>query len=683
MGEKTKKETTAEAEEAYVSTLTPWMILLAIVMPVLFWFINMPLHSISGEWWVWPGWFPPGILVMVLIVAAVCKATGRPLPRPQYMATFFSICFIMSGFLYATYGLHSWTYFPMWTVNQGWWVLGQWDATYRTIAYDVVPSFAAPKETAVLNAFYTGGAFNFGAWFPSMAFWALWAIVCYCGGYLWMVPFAKPLVKVEKHIFPAMVPSTYTIKWSKEEGKSGLLGLSFDRSYWVGAVIGFLIFMPTAVGALTPITIPFYIAEPPINSWIQNLMIPILPGARFAGFFGTIDIPLLALAPMDVLVSAVIYYVLAGIIYPVVGVKLGILPYYPGIENTNVLQAEQGPFKAQWWAAWGVVTGVGLWMFWRYRDRWINLFRVAFTPEKYPNLPREEDGINQRLLAFGIIGSLILLMAMWVALGANPIVTVISVLYFMVIFAGWTRYMADSSHPTSLLYWYPAHYYIGQFVGAWGPMPDSRAVNTLLPMASTFGAGYNRMSATGPHTQFMVYSLANENKVRFKDVLVITIITTAVAGICVAFLTPWWYTVFGGQQRLGMINYHNWFWPWIWNMTGGTSPWKISEAEFVGYTVSGIVLVFGCFQLRAMFPWFFFNPIGIMIPAALGGVNHGMYAVWALILKYVVLKLGGVKWFEGTYTKVAVGVGAGAGIMYFISATIAFFTRTIPAMLAL
>ena len=273
-----------EKREEYVSILKPWIIIAAVLMPPIFWFLNMPLHAFV-QWWVWPAWFPPHFLIVIAILWLWRKWTGRPMPCPQYLVAIFTMCYIVSGWSYLQYGIHYWTFFPMFT-NWGHYVRGLWDETYRTLTWGAFPWFTAPHDLDVLRAFYEGGIYNAGPWLPSIAFASLYLIILYCGGYFWVVPLYKPSVKVEKHAFPYVAPMAYTIDWATREmeGKISLLNfrITLSKLFWAGFVLGAPTYIPSMISALTPITFPIYLISPPVNAWIQSILEHVPPGAMFS-----------------------------------------------------------------------------------------------------------------------------------------------------------------------------------------------------------------------------------------------------------------------------------------------------------------------------------------------------------------------------------------------------------------
>ncbi|MEM3648046.1 MAG: DUF6785 family protein [Thermoproteota archaeon] len=673
----------ATSEEEYVSILKPAILVMAALMPLVFFFLNIDLHA-KVEWWVWPAWFPPHFFIILLVIYLWSRLTRRPMMRPQYLVAIFTICYLVSGWSYMLYGIHYWTMFPMFTGSYGYWIHGLWDETYRTLTWNAFPAFTAPHSIPVLEAYYRGGAFDFGPWLPSMLFFSLWMIVVYIGSYFFVLPLYKPLVKVERLPFPYAAAAAHTIQWStaQPEDKTFLFSLksASSKAFWIGFVIGMMTYLPSVISALTPITFPIYLISPPVNTWIQSYMTPILPGAKFDGWFAPAEVVLAAFAPMDTLFTAFLYWLITAVIYPVVGVKMGFLPYYQGIESTAVYFQEEGPFKADWFAYWGVVPGVAIWMIYRYRDNFINIFKVGLNPKKYPDLAHEEEGLSYRMIALGIIGFLILLIVMWIAVGANPLMSIIGPVYFILYMYGWVRVQAEGMHTASSTYHILPFYDMGAALGQWGPRPDPRAITSLTAFLSTGQPGFERQSAVSMPNQFLIYKISYENKTRLKDIFIITIITVVSASIVVTFLTPWWYAVNGGRETLGMVEYHQWNWSWIWNLTGGTPPWKVTMFETIGYTFGGIAFTFIAYYLRARFTWFLINPIGIALPAV-WGMSHGMFWTWAFLIKLIVLRAGGARAFERYYTPFAIGFAMGTGVLYFFASIIVLFTRVLPLIM--
>ncbi|MEM4639007.1 MAG: DUF6785 family protein [Thermosphaera sp.] len=653
------------------SALKPWLIATAVIMPPLFFFLNAPLHMFV-QWWVWPAWFPPQWPVMMLIFYLIYKTMGKKITAPT-MVALLSIFYLVSGWTYLIGGTHCWTIFPLYTAGMGWFVHGLYAEPYRTLFWETVPGFVVPKNPEVIRAFYEGGSFDFGAWLVPSLFWALFWSFFYVGGFLSAYMIREPMIEIERLPFPYAMPTAFVIQEFdvEEEGKPRLFNfrLRSIKLFWIGFIIGFAFYIPTAISALTPITFPFYLMAPPFN--LNPYTRGILPGAKFNGWFAPNEIVVLAIAPRDALLTGVLWWILFGIIYPVVGVKAGFLPYYPGIEDGNEYYLTVGPFKAGWFGQLGVPIGLGLWILINYRKHLLRFFQAAFGKAKGTT---EED----RMVGIAHIVCWLAVLVLSIAISGNVIMAILAILWYHLIQYGWSRVQAEGMHTTAMMYYWGQFFDFGTYLGQWGPRPDPRALPSMLMFASFGGTGFLRQSAIGPANHIQVYKVANVSGTDPKDVLVLSSITMIVSAFTVAFLTPWWYTTFGGYLRQGCVEYHVWNLPVLWSYTGGTPP-VVGAAETAFYTLSGAIFTVLSYLARAKFPWFFINPVGVAL-VSVWGLHHGIFVLWAFILRELFTRLLGAKGFEQYYMPAAFGFAMGHGVLYWITAVIAFVTRAIPAI---
>ncbi|RLE87786.1 MAG: hypothetical protein DRJ67_03875 [Thermoprotei archaeon] len=664
----------AEEVKYKPSAVKPWSIILALIMPPIFFLLNAPLHMFV-QWWVWPAWFPPQWPVMMLFFYLFYKATGVK-PSAPTMVALLSIFYVVSGWTYLIGGTHCWTIFPLYTAGMGFFVHGLWADPYKDLFWKYTPGFVAPKDMRVLQAFYEGGTFDLGAWLGPIAFWSLFWSAFYVGGFLAAYMIRKPMIEVERLPFPYAQPTAYVIREfeAEEEGKPRLFNFRLRpiKLFWAGFLIGFAFYIPNAISALTPITFPYYLMAPPFN--LNPYTRAILPGAKFNGWFAPNEIVVLAIAPRDALLTGVIWWVLIGIIYPVVGVKMGFLPYYPGIEDTNEYYLTTGPFKNGWFGQLGVPVGLGLWALINYRHHIARFFqaltgKVTATDEPY------------KMVGLGFIACWLIVLILFVAATGNVVMAIVAIIWYILIQYGWCRVQAEGMHTTAMSYYWGQYFDFGTYLGQWGPRPDPRALPTLTMFASFGGTGFLRQSAIGPANHIQMYKVADVNRTDPRDVLILSAITMVSSAVTVAALTPWWYTTFGGYTRQGCVEYHVWNLPGIWQYTGGTPP-PVGAAETLGYTVSGVIFTILCYLARARFPWFFFNPVGVAL-VSVWGLEHGIFVLWAWVLREVFTRLLGAKGFEEYYMPAAFGFAMGHGLLYWTTAVIAFFTRAIPAMTAL
>lgn len=654
------------------SAIRPWLIVLALVMPWLFFFLNAPLHMFV-QWWVWPAWFPPQWPVMMLLFYLFYKFTGKKITAPTMIALL-SIFYVVSGWTYLIGGTHCWTIFPLYTSGFGYYIHGLYAEPYRSVFWEYVPGFVAPKDPKVIEAFYAGGVFDLGAWFVPCLFWALYWSFFYVGGFLSAYVIREALVEVEKLPFPYAQPTAFVIREfdAVEEGKPRLFNFR-NRSimlFWIGFLVGFAFYIPTAISALTPITFPFYLMAPPfnLNPWTRT----ILPGAKFNGWFAPNEIVVLAIAPRDALLTGVLWWVIFGIIYPVIGVKMGFLPYYPGIEDGNDYYLTVGPFKAGWFGQLGVPVGLGLWILiwhWKYIVKYVN---AAF------GRVRGIAGGHDRVVGISWITCWLAVLVLASAMSGNVIMAIIALLWYHLYMYGWCRVQGEGMHTTSSVYYWGQFFDFGTYLGQWGPRPDVKALPSMLMFTAIGSAGFERQSAICPANHIQMYKVSDINRTDPWDVLFLSALTMISSAFAVAFLTPWWYTTFGGYLRQGCVEYHAWNLPAVWQYTGGTPP-PVGAAETAMYTVSGVIFTILCYLARARYPWFFINPVGVAL-VSVWGLAHGIFVLWAWVLREVFTRILGARGFEQYYMPAAFGFAMGHGVLYWITAVIALVTRAIPAI---
>lgn len=659
-----------------LSGLRPWIIATAIFFPLLSWFTNEIMIGMT-TWWNWPAILPLPIPVTITLFYLLSKISPRFKISAQEWGCLLTIMWLTAGTTWAENNVPYWTIVPLPTYNYARLLEGFNTEPYKSVYLQKIPSLLAPKNPAVLNAFYLGGVFDVSAWIGPLSFWVIWAIVLYCGSYLWTYPLRKPLIEAENLPFPWALPSAYAVVWNIEEdhGKPSIFSFKLIRTklFWIGLLIGILIYVPNSLSALTPIPLPTYINVIP---WDFNpVTMGVLPGAEFNSYLPLADAIASSLLPLDVLATCIVDWVVLGVIYPVIGVRTGLLPYTPGNEY-GVYDNTIGPFKREIFGQYGIPIGLGVWAIYHYRKYFVNMIRGGLQPSKYPEL-KEEDGVPSGLVAIGGIVFFFLLAMLFVAGGVPIIMALVGPAFYIVLTLGWVMLAsqapvgyASSYHGLNLSYYFD----MGTGLGQWGPRPDPNAFNAMQMWAS-FGSG-SRMASYAAHGQFLSYKMGSMTKTRGRDILYISIITMVSIAVCSQTLWPWFTTVFGGKNRLGTVDYQVWDIGGVWQLSNGSPP-TIGPAETWMYAILGILVTFACFILRARFAWFFLNPIGFQ----LGGPAWS--AIWLIgfLIKWISLRIGGSRAWENYTLPTVVGIALGNGMIYIITAFIAFFTRGLPTLM--
>jgi len=659
-------------ERVKPSGLKTWIIISAILIPPVGYFLNLVMQGF-GAWWNYPLIFPLPFFWHIVIFYLLTKVSKSFRLSPQELTLFFVICFITAGGMYAAYGFGYWTTTPLPHWNIGFATSGLNSEAYKSVFYEKVPPFIVPKDPVVMHAFWYGGAFDLGPWLVPALFWIVWGIGQFVGMAIWGYFLRKPLVETEKLPFPGIAPHTYLMKYytEEEEGTPVLFNfrLRLTKLFWIGLVIGMLLSIPGQVINFWPLAF----GGNALTNWPVNLLSITegpLPGALTSGNLYVTDVFVAQFIPLDALATAVLYWFVFGVIYQTLAVRTGLAPFPPGAGNEGAYAWNLGPFKWMQFSWIGLSLGLAATVVVRYRKHILEILKKGLKDEK-----AEDDGVSYRFLAWGALGTYLLQVVLFAVTGSPIIMALIIPVFFIFYMFGWTRMMGEVEEfmPSVDTYSYLV-FDAGTFLGQWGPRPSPGAFNTIL-MYYSYGTGV-RMSSMAMHHGFKSYKMAYETNTSGKEVLYITIISLLSTIIAVYFIWPWFMTSFGGYSRINSIRYNDWSLPGIYNWTYGTPP-ALTVEETWGYAILGIVVTPIIYFLRARFTWFFINPIGMLM------LPNGWWPTWlvAFVIKYAVLKFGGSRVFEERWLPMATGVCIGFGTLVLFGALITFFNVSLPTWL--
>jgi hypothetical protein len=162
-------------------------------------------------------------------------------------------------------------------------------------------------------------------------------------------------------------------------------------------------------------------------------------------------------------------------------------------------------------------------------------------------------------------------------------------------------------------------------------------------------------------------------KTRARDILIIMIVCSVVGAITANFISIWWV------HRFGLKNLSVYL-PFDGLSTSYTnSAFPITSDIFLSHTLGGALITILIYALRMRFTWFFLNPIGIALslfsPTWYGFPN----LLIALLVRWLVFKIGGSKLWEEKALPFLIGWTAGYSMNYVIVMWLAFFTKALPA----
>jgi hypothetical protein len=257
------------------------------------------------------------------------------------------------------------------------------DPAVRSWCWDLTPSFVAPKDAAAVEKAWRGlipgEMVDWALWLPSTAFWAIWLVVTTLIIVILVYTVVGPqTVEVERLVYPMSVPATVLLSsagsWVEVKGKakSKLFDLTDVRVkvFWIAFALGavFLSVIPMVMEVLpiVPILGASLWGEIPLP--FHQFTAAALPGAAFFTVFIIHQAILMTLLPYDVLITPIIIWLIFYVIYPTLGVRMGILPYEPDAEaRANVWFGLRPPFPMAEFGAIGLSLGVALLTLWEAR----------------------------------------------------------------------------------------------------------------------------------------------------------------------------------------------------------------------------------------------------------------------------------------------------------------------------
>jgi len=682
MEKSTKTEKAATEERKLISGLTPRVLIsipIIVFLAVLtqLWTQNLTL------WWAYLGWFPLPTIIYMVIFVIITRIYPKFELSPQEWVCFFTINYLCAGFWYTYQGIsHSMGDLPSYTQLRVLWILG--NEPYKSLLSNVVPGYMSPPVgSTALNAYFLGAkTMDWAAWMPHIGYWTVFLILITLMGFFWVSWLYKPLIEVQKLTYPAILPSIQLIEnyTQKEDKKRRLFNIKLSRLFWIGFPLGFLLHLPDFLR--------FWLPAIPPGEEIRVHVIDLspftrgaLPGAGFFGYFIPAEWPLYYMVPMDFLFSALVFYLVFAIIYPVVGIRSGILSYEPGREtNFGYYGVNEGPIKFNLLTGWGVALGLGLWVIYSNRSHFMGILRSVYSGAKgsetfgTPGIAYRSLGISTLLITLAFIIFL-------VGSAVPPLVAVAMVVTIILYHYGWTRFVGDIYEFWGSDMWWRYFYYdAGAISGAWPatpPAPVTQAsFNTMLLGSAT---GLERTCVIGnPANFFNLYKLGSALNTSPWDVLKTATITSIIVAIIATPLTIWWCTFMGGRNNLGVMPRDTWAGGAVYAFLGGT-PWPPSTPnplERYGLVFGGIILVFIVYMLRARYPWFILNPTGWMCLPTMTWM--WMNVLGMLIIKYLILKIGGARLFERG-VPLAVGILTGYGVAYATTSFTAWILLGVPA----
>ncbi|MEM1582826.1 MAG: hypothetical protein QXK89_10030 [Candidatus Bathyarchaeia archaeon] len=563
-----------------------------------------------------------------------------------------------------------------------------------------VPDYFFPNDPQIIEAFRNGllpgQTLDFGKFFPAIAFWSIYSILYFMMAFFLVFGlYGRQIVVEEKLPFPEFQPFIYVVKASEDfkDGSTFSNWLHATRPeykvFWISFLVGLIGGFWPLITQFTPLVPWAGEQEWGYPDFSIGVLASILPGAWVHAVFSLEQTMLFAaFIPSGSLLTMVLLYVIFGIVYPVVGVQAGILPYEPGIEYRFCWDSNYGnmypiPYEPLFF---GSYLAVGVLALWTVRNRIKKLLSSLAGKSVV------EDGLSLKLVsAIGLIGYLGIFV-LHVAVGV-PVLSSIIMLFLITI-----SYLALAKlyglfwhHGNDLLGYGSQGYWIlpNRALGLYPPTYGVENANYALFATSTvaapyFGHWWVRACGVGPFGLSGLYKLANETRTNLRDLLLGGLILVIV-GVPFVYVLFTWVRLHGGgiAHTSGWGSWIHW---WKYAVTGLTGyptgiTGETNPVASIQWHAIGFILFFVFYAIKRMIPGFFFDPFAMAFTFIFTDFIW-FCALVALVIRVIAVRVMGTVRWRLYGSSIAIGFAWGWSMTMLFGWIIHFANTIIPSFMS-
>ena len=556
---------------------------------------------------------------------------------------------------------------------------------YAELYWKLMPSFMLPpKEFAsyAWNGLPRGVALNWGAWMAPIVYWTIFSAS-------WML-FVIFLVfgllgpqwyEVERLTFPMAIPTAYLLTTIEEEvgGKNKLFNVKLAemKYFWSAFIVGAIVSAVVALGDVIP-AFGLYTEVWEKHMFFDFISAAIGPGAHVRGVLIPHQAMLFLLVPFDVLWTAIIVYIVVGLIWQPLAVRAGLAPYQPGVERwSNWWFGYRPPFPYAFMALGGLSAGVAIYSLWLARDRLKKLYTALRGSDVV------EHGISLKMMGGGLLALTIFLLVFWTASGVPPVMSIILLVTYSLWLIADARVMSEVWWHDPV-YWFYVYYWIhpaGVALGQWPATLPTTSTGRLVTeqVVSAIGNWIPRHSPMGSGFTTQYYYVVRRTKTSVKDALTMYVVTAVLGSFVTIVFAVWFYNFYGLVRNPGYSGYLISYTCQKGVLTGEAL--TLPPDQVALWTIIGFVLAFALYWIRAVIPGFIINPVAL-IPALWLMEFMWLAAIIAIIAKYVLIRAMGPAKFESVVIPIAAGLALGSGLFVWVGPLYKLFTVVIPRLAA-
>ncbi len=558
-----------------------------------------------------------GVLSAVAIANLVAVSLGRSLVlnRGELLVTY--IMMIVASAV-PTMGLTEY----LLTILPGGYYYASVENNWSDLIHPYIPGWIAPQDPLGIKYFYEGAPSGYGIpwkiWLKPIGYWAILIAAAYwvmiCGA----VVLRRQWVERERLIYPLV-----QMPMAIDEEDRGLINPFFKNLLmWVGFAI------PVIVGTVNALhyyyrSIPGIKLETSVYIFRHTVEIPIRVSFPIIGFsyFINTDIAL------GIWIFNALVYVQRGI-FNVIG--------YGSTEKLGIYSFPSCPIIAH--QSMGAFLALVFSILWIGRSHLKDVFRKAFG--KAQDVDDSGEIMSYRTAVFGAILGLAI-MQVWLWISGLPFwATAIFIFVIYALYIGVTKIVVQGGVAVTRGPMIPSDFLISGFgVSTLGP----RGLVSLA-FSYTWAADIRTfVMASVTHGLKIIQTLPGKRRRLLWGIIV---------AIAVSFVSSSWLILKFAYAE-GGINLNNWF------FEGGVrAPFDFigsklnfpTGANWIGWIWTGIGggLMFGLMWLQRRFLWWPVHPIGFAIGTMYTTDQIAFSVFLAWLLKVVILKYGGPKFYRTT-----------------------------------
>lgn len=592
----------------------------------------------------------------------------------------------------ATASLVSSTHFPV--IFYGSQMLIRLEAWWRVRLDPHYPLFWLPSLEFLDPIKFGGVAVPWGVWAAPIVFWFL---LLFVAQYLFVSSIVflirRRWIDEERLVFPVGTIAATMIKGSLT--KTPPEEKASTRVMYISMALGFIVNMPWILKVVFPWLPSLYgWDKPPWWPWQPGTLdlaygVPIgrMLAGCFAFNFNPLALAIGYLAPLDMLWTILVAWLIFFVIWPQIGFAMGYypaaLPEYPSGWRLAIFGGKP-PIRLWAFTDAGFLIGYVIFLFILFGRKYIaelaRSIRKGPTPEEVGREP-----IPYRWAFMVFIGSMVMLAAMIVGSGAEAWSATLVIILTLLWCIGWSRIrgeygMMPVTHHLAPGYLFNFKPYFG--IVTWPAI--TRDFVVTAQMSNTLLGGLPAYSFTNQALAFNIfdsYKVASVTGARNRDIFIANTIGFLLAGLVSTIVFLWISYTYGFfklpiyvKQKADLG----------WPMRTPLSPvWVAARIDPPIYPelLAGVLLAAVLLFLRMRFIWWPINPIGFVVGAGQTAVAHGAagVALVALPLKLLTIKVGGARLYERYGAPIASGVACGTALAMFVGMLMLAWLAFIPA----